>query len=530
MRKTEAAGLRLKVKSTRPVARVAAGGGATRRTIMRKVMPPQLDRVPRHLLSTESLLHLETWRAVAAKESFWAYRQFMHPEMKTGWFQKEVAFELQQFYDDLINGRRPVLVLEAPPQHGKSDSVTDFTQWLAGKLPELRQIYASYSDRLGVRANLRMQRAMDTSKYKAIFPDTKLNTSNVVTQSGQALRNREMLEFVGKDGSFRNTTIQGPITGESLDVGFIDDLMKGRAEASSPTTRDKTWDWLTDDFLTRFSEHAGLLIVLTRWHLDDPIGRMLDAPEFRYRIRVIRYPALAEVTELFPDGSICRNVGDPLFPELKSKEFLLIRKSVMTTAGWESVYQQNPIVSGGDTFPVDLMRTVPFMPKGTKAIKRVRYWDKAGTSGGGKFTAGVLMAELNDGRFLIEDVVRGQWGALERERNIKRAAIDDGKDVTVWVEQEPGSGGKESAERTIAMLAGWNAHKDKVTGDKATRAEPYAAQCQGENVLLLAGVWNKPFLDEHEFFPNGPFKDQVDAAGGAFAKLTGVGAEAGMLW
>ena len=88
-----------------------------------------------------------------------------------------------------------------------------------------------------------------------------------------------------------------------------------------------------------------------------------------------------------------------------------------------------------------------------------------------------------------------------------------------WIEQEPGSGGKESAENTIRNSAGYPVYADKVTGSKEMRAEPCAAQVQGGNVYLVAGNWNADFLDEHESFPNGRTKDQVDACAGAFAKL-----------
>jgi predicted phage terminase large subunit-like protein len=89
----------------------------------------------------------------------------------------------------------------------------------------------------------------------------------------------------------------------------------------------------------------------------------------------------------------------------------------------------------------------------------------------------------------------------------------------VWVEQEPGSGGKESAENTIRNLAGWTVKADRVTGDKATRAEPLAAQCEAGNVKLVKGDWNSAFLDELTVFPQGKYKDQTDAASGAFNKL-----------
>jgi len=156
--------------------------------------------------------------------------------------------------------------------------------------------------------------------------------------------------------------------------------------------------------------------------------------------------------------------------------------------------------------------------------ERVRYWDKAGTdeqeNPGAAFSAGVRMSyHRSTGIFYVENVVRGQWSALARERQIKQTAELDGKGIPVWVEQEPGSGGKESAERTIQNLAGWNARKEAVTGDKLTRAGPYSAQAEARNVKLLRGDWNESFLAEHHSFPTGKLKDQVDASSGAFNKL-----------
>ncbi|MCR8526355.1 terminase family protein, partial [Escherichia coli] len=148
--------------------------------------------------------------------------------------------------------------------------------WIAGRNPDCRTIYGSFSERLGIRANLKLQRIYDSALFQSIFPETKISQSNVVTKSGQTMRNREMIEYVGKGGYFRNTTVRGSITGESLDLGVIDDPIKGRTEANSSTIRDAAWDWFTDDFFTRFSEDAGLLIILTRWHIDDPVGRLMD--------------------------------------------------------------------------------------------------------------------------------------------------------------------------------------------------------------------------------------------------------------
>jgi len=131
---------------------------------------------------------------------------------------------------------------------------------------------------------------------------------------------------------------------------------------------------------------------------------------------------------------------------------------------------------------------------------------------------------LKDNRFVIEDVVRGRWNALEREEKIKAWAERDRANLRpgayeVGVEQEPGSGGKESAESTIRKLRGFKVYADKVTGSKEVRAEPFAAQVQGSNMFLVAGRYQNDLLDEMQSFPNGKYRDQVDACSGAFNRL-----------
>jgi predicted phage terminase large subunit-like protein len=124
---------------------------------------------------------------------------------------------------------------------------------------------------------------------------------------------------------------------------------------------------------------------------------------------------------------------------------------------------------------------------------------------------------------VIEHIARGRWSALDREARIKQYADSDRKNypgVKIWIEQEPGSGGKESIENTIRNLAGHNVYADRVTGSKHVRAQPFAAQVQAGNVGLIGGGWVQEFWDECEMWPKGKFDDQVDAAAGAFNKLT----------
>jgi predicted phage terminase large subunit-like protein len=169
------------------------------------------------------------------------------------------------------------------------------------------------------------------------------------------------------------------------------------------------------------------------------------------------------------------------------------------------------------------MRVLPYFDK-SQVKFTVRYMDNAATvEEWGKYSAMVRMHAMKDGSFVISHVARGKWAAGEREARLKALAQADRAEFSykceVVVEQEPGSGGKESAEATIRNLAGIRVYADKVTGSKETRAEPFAAQVQGGNVWLTAGDWVTAFLDECESYPSGRYRDQVDAAAGAFNRL-----------
>jgi predicted phage terminase large subunit-like protein len=465
---------------------------------------------------------------VLARADFGLFRQLIHPDMHWNWWTDEVARELNRFYLDLKAGRRPKLALMAPPQHGKSTAVWDFIAWIVGKDPGLRTIFTSYSDELGTAANRYLFRILTSDVFRKIFPVMEVGATGWAA-------NNNLIEFAGHRGSFRNTTVDGAINGFSLDLGVIDDPIKGHAEGNSKLQRDKTWDWFTHDFFSRFAKDAGLLTIMTRWHVDDPLGRMVE--RFGAELRVLRYPALAETTswrwrKVLTVGadSRCRfewqpqlvHEGEPLFPEHKPFSFLQERREVLTEAAWQALFQQNPVVVGGAMIPVEKIKCRAQWDR--TGIKRtVRYIDKAATAGGGAYTAMVLMHAMYDKSFVISHVVRGQWSPMEREHKIKLYAEADRTlyrhGYKVVIEQEPGSGGKESAENTIRNLAGFNVVADKVTGAKEVRAEPFIAQVQAGNVYYKPDVWAHDFLKEAEAWPHGRYRDQIDAAAGAYAWL-----------
>lgn len=153
-----------------------------------------------------------------------------------------------------------------------------------------------------------------------------------------------------------------------------------------------------------------------------------------------------------------------------------------------------------------------------KFISRVRYWDKAATVGG-DYTVGVLMGKTDAGLYYILDVIRGQWTAGDRDTIMLQTAELDGRDVDVVVEQEPGSAGKSDAASTVRLLAGFKVRAETHTKSKIERAQPYASQAQAGNVRLVAGEWNRAYIEELHNFPDAKHDDQVDASSGAFNRL-----------
>lgn len=191
--------------------------------------------------------------------------------------------------------------------------------------------------------------------------------------------------------------------------------------------------------------------------------------------------------------------------------------------------QQRPTPKGGREFQRTWFKVVDVLPPGIR--KWVRYWDKASlATGHGAESASVLMGlyevehpvkEMRD-RYVIADAYTFRKTWADREAAIKQQAVIDRAmygHVETWVEQEPGSGGKESAEATVARNPGQTFKIERVTGSKVSRAGPLASQASVGKVSILAGSWNRQLLDEFENFPVGALKDLVDGSSGAFNKL-----------
>lgn len=175
----------------------------------------------------------------------------------------------------------------------------------------------------------------------------------------------------------------------------------------------------------------------------------------------------------------------------------------------------------GNVFRRDWFSTVDASPAQGRVV---RYWDRASSkpkkaSSDPDWTSGVRIRRCEQGRYIVEDVMRLRDTPFAVQRAIKNAAQADGHDVEVMLEQDPGQAGVSEVHTIISQLEGFNVRSIPVHQDKITRAKLLSAQAEAGNVSLLRGLWNEPYKAELENFPEGSHDDQVDASSGAFNVL-----------
>ncbi len=429
-----------------------------------------------------------------------------------------------------------------PPRHMKSISVSVmFPAWVWLNDAGEKFLYASHSAVLTVRDCVQSRYIIRSNLYESYIrkdpftglPEWKLSDDqDQKTRYTNTMRGQRVAISVGAKVG----------TGEGGDFVIQDDP-NNTMEAESKTKIESTNLWYDTVYSSRTNDENSVEILLQqRSNEKDMTGHILskELPGVETLILPARYEMENRIkTSLTGWIDIRTKKNEPLWKEHKGDEALkIIEKKLASPYIIAGQMQQRPAPKKGGMFKrKDLEENIVSQAyfdhlNQTKQLKRtVRYWDKAGTEDGGCNTAGVCISETIDGRFFISDSVKGQWAYSKREKRIKRKAEQDKvefKKYKVWVEQEPGSGGLESAQRTIKNLPGISAGRDKPVGDKVLRAGPLETQVDIQNVFIVKGDWNVSFIDEMVLFPKGEFKDQVDSAAAGYLMLTKTRKRAGV--
>jgi len=418
---------------------------------------------------------------------------------------------LEGVLDRVTSGELKRVMIFLPPRHSKSELFSRlFSAYYLRRNPHHFVGINSYSADLAYT----LSRAARENFIKC---------GGVVKDDVAAVKHWETPE----GGGLWAAGVGGSITGKGFHLGIIDDPIKNAEEAASETIREKHKEWYSSTFYTRQEPDAAIVIIQTRWNEDDLSGWLLseetqgEEPE---NWHVVCLPAIAEEPPKLPESCSLekddRPIGEALCPERYNEAKLSKIKARIGEYHFGALYQQRPTAKQGLFFHVDKLEVVDAAPVDAR---RVRGWDQAATAGGGDWTAGVKMSKDKDGLFYIEDVVRGRWDTASRDRTIVQTANMDGRACKQMGEQEPGSGGVKAAEQFVKMLAGVPVATEPATNAKAVRADPFSSQVNAGNVKLIAGAWNKAFIEELRSFPHGKHDDQVDGGSLAFNELNGGG-------
>lgn len=436
---------------------------------------------------------------------FEAFLKRVTPNWSWDWPHLQYA---RRYLDKLTRGEIEQLICNMPVRHGKTEHNT--VRWVAWRLvedPTLRVVIAAYNQRQANKFSRKVRRIVEG--LLAISPDR------------DAVEEWETLA----GGGLRAVGVGGGITGEGFDILVIDDPVKSREEADSEAYRERVWEWYHDDLYTRKEPGAIILLTMSRWHEDDLVGRILKSEDAAYWT-VINLPALCEGND--PEDYLPkRQIGEALCPQRYSAKRLIRIKSVLGRSFY-ALHQGTPHPSEGNLYKRAWFKIIKFCPPRERSV---RYWDEAATKKkSADYSVGLRLTKTTEGRYVIEDVARGQWSAHERcQMRDLLCKLDNEElknNILTVVEQQPGSAGVEVAENAIKSLAGFAVKADKVTGDKVTRSESAARMAEAGFISLIEAPWNEAFLTEICRFPDG-HDDQADALSGAFKHLTTAAAAGG---
>lgn len=323
---------------------------------------PTLDRKADALPDPESLsveelqAHLANLQRVAtlrkAREDFLLFCQLMMPDIEYPEDFSKSGFEVAKHHRAIAQalmgverGKYPRLIVTLPPRHGKTQMITRFYSiWSEGRDPYQQIAIGTYSGDYAEDIGKDVRELLQSQRFRDIFPGYQLRADSKAANQLKNTRGGAM-RFVGRGGG---------LTGRGAHKLLIDDPIKDAEEAASPTIREKCWEWFTKVAMTRLMKvGSSVIIVMTRWHDDDIVGRLTNPqnPAYDRDIAkewfVLNLPAEAEL-----DDPLGRQPGEALWPERFPVEFLRSQKR-LDPLGYAALYQQRPSPEEGAFFKAD---------------------------------------------------------------------------------------------------------------------------------------------------------------------------------
>ncbi len=411
------------------------------------------------------------------------------------WPRFELAHHHRLIVDKLEaieRGEIDRLMIFMPPRHGKSLIASQlFPAWYLGRHPGQSIIASSYGAELATDFGRRVRNLMSDSLFQSIFPAAKLAGDSTAAHRFS----------MAKGGNYYAVGAGGPITGRGADLLLIDDPIKGREDANSETYRRQLHEWYESVAYTRLQPEGAVVIISTRWHMDDLAGWLLrEHPEENWT--VLNLPAIAEQDEGW------RNEGEALWEKkFPLKRLAQIREQV-GGATWAALYQQRPAAAEGAIFRREWWKTFTAATMPGRFEQIVVSLDTAFKIGAANdYSVGLVLGVAQNGYFIL-DVWRDRVEFPKLLQAIEMLALRHRPDV--FLIEDAASG--QSLIQQLKTSSRLPINAVRADRDKVSRANAITPLVEAGRVFLPTDAeWLSDFLEEISSFPAAPHDDQVDA-------------------
>jgi predicted phage terminase large subunit-like protein len=450
-----------------------------------------------------------------AEKAMLAFTRLMKPTPDDPDDPDCTRYEAQKFHkvicaaiEELEAGRIRRLIISLPPRHGKTELASKmFPAWFSGRNPHLSLIFGTYNEKFSQDIGRAVRDIMLSPAYAQVFPDTILKGDSKASDRLQTTKGG-ILAFVGRGGT---------TTGRGGDVLIIDDPLKDRQEADSPTIRDTLWTWFSQVISTRLMDETGrIMLIQTRWHQDDLVGRLTDPTNSHYDVdeakqwSIIDLPALA----IDPDHDpLKRKPGEALWPGRFGTEYLLgVQRR--DARGFSALYQGRPSPAGGTFFsakwlktykPADLPGNLRYYGASDHAVSLKQYADK---------TCLLLVGlDAEENIYVLPDLV---WRSMTAEQCVEAMLrmMRGYKPMFWWAERSmiSKSIGPFLRKRMLETQTFCSVIEMQPIADKQTRAQSIQGRMSMEKVLFPERApWWPAARDQLLKFPHDQHDDFVDA-------------------
>lgn len=467
--------------------------------------PTGVSEAPATENSDLELLQQEQAKRVLARRSFRRYLYYVHGK---AWIKTRMsdylADAVQAFVEEKTGNAYDILLIQTPPQHGKSLTITEsFPSWYLGTHPKSRVIEASYNDDTAKRFG---RKNLDkVEQYGPVLFGSDKGSIWTTTE----------FELGNGWGRMISRGIMSGITGNPANLMVIDDPIKNREEADSDSYREKLWNEWQNTLKSRLAAGAKVIVIATPWHEDDLSSRI---KAFEPNVRVIRLPVEAEEND--PLG---REVGEPLAPELgKDSAWLSQFKAGYVNdpkqggmRAWQALFQCAPRVEGGNlvrrewwryydrrevkTFATTVISVdAAFKDADTNDYVAIQVWSKLGAD---YYLRYAVNQHLNFP------------ATLQAIRMMKKLFPE-----ALYTLIEDKANGSAIIQTLRSEFVGVISVTPK--GGKVSRVNAVSPAIESGNVYVPAGEpWATQLVDQFAAFPAGKHDDAVDACSQALNYL-----------